>query len=375
MGKDIDLIVTFFVYVAAVLFVYYVSRFWWRCRQKHGFLIFFTRELIMTVESNLPLVPSLKVLAETFRKKYFKRVMEDVSKGIEEGNSLAESLSRKRGIFPAMYVKMLAMGEESGSLARALRGLLHHLRTKERFQYELQAGLTYPCALILLSLSILLFLVTFIMPTFAEGFSNMGAPLPKLTVFLISFSYWFKSSFFWIVLVILAIFGLAIASVFANRDSASFNRKLMRFPFFGTLMRNIALVRFCRNLAMFLKSSFPLPQALETISQVPLSKAFQHGALSMQRGVEEGEELSDTMRKTGIFPSTALWLASMGEDRGNLEEAFEQIADFYAIGVEGALRKINILSIPIATLLVGGCIGCIVVGLFSALVAMTETLL
>ncbi|MBA7700933.1 Type II secretion system protein F [subsurface metagenome] len=329
----------------------------------------------MTVESNLPLVPSLKVLAETFRKKYFKRVMEDVSKGIEEGDSLAESLSRKRGIFPAMYVKMLAMGEESGSLARALRGLLYHLRTKERFQYELQAGLTYPCVLILLSLFILLFLVTFIMPTFAGMLSDVSAPLPKLTVFLISFSGWFKNSFFWIVLVILAILGLAIASVFANRNSASFNRKLMRFPFFGTLMLNIALVRFCRNLAMFLRSSFPLPQALGTISQVPLSKALQQGALSMQRGVEEGEKLSDTMQKTGLFPSTSLWLASMGEDRGNLEEAFEQIADFYAIGVEGALRKINILSIPIATLLVGGCIGCIVIGLFSALAALTETLL
>ena len=370
-----DIILIFLGWVIPVLFAYYVVRFWWRRRQRQGFLLFFTEELLFTVESNLPLAPSLQVLAEDIKKIYFRKVIENVRRGIEEGETLAQSLSGERHIFSPLYVKMVEMGEKSGNLAKTLREVLHGLRTGEKFSRELKASLAYPCLLTLIALNQLSFIMIFIMPTFERMFTDIGVPLPRLTLFLISLSSGFRHSVLLVFLGILVFVTLIIAGIRANRHSASCNRVLMRVPFLGKLMRDIALIRFSRNLAMFLRSSYSLPQALKSIAEIPFSRAFQNGALSLQKEVEEGETLSDTIGKTGLFPSTAIWFASLGEERGNLEEAFGQIADYHTLAVEGALRKINALTVPIATIIIGGFVGCIVIGLFSALINMVEVLL
>lgn len=351
----------------------------WERKGERKHIPFFTEQLIAVIEENLPLAPSLRMIASDTQGVWFRRLIQALARDIEGGYSLYESLSRWRKIFPPLYLKMVNIGERSGNLSRMLRHFLNHFQRMEKFRERMGELLYYPGFLFIPIFGILSVFITLIFPIFKEMFVDMEIELPASTRYLMAVSGWlYANGHFLLTGLMVLVFVLGIIHFLANKISLVrwlLDRLYLALPVIGPLIKEMSLVRFSHTLGTLLESSIPLDEALEATGEVPMNNIFQREAKRMAGEIREGESFSHLLSGRRLFPSTFIWITALGEGRELLEESLFQAGDFYRLRLEAALTRIADLSAPISILIEGSLIAFIVNGIFAALVAMAKALM
>jgi general secretion pathway protein F len=319
-----------------------------------------TRQLAVLVGAGIPLVEALTALVEQVDHERMKRVVGDVKQRVNEGSSLADALSAQGRVFSTLYVNMIRAGESSGALDVVLVRLADFTESQARLRSRIVGALTYPILMVLLSTVVLGVLFTVVIPKIVKIFEETKVVLPWTTRALIAFTT-FVHDWWWAALAAAVL--LAWAAVRWHRTPAGralWDRKVLVFPIFGPLIRQIALARFSRTLATLLKSGVPLLTAMDIVKNIVSNVRLATVIDEARTSIQEGESIAAPLKRSGEFPPLVYHMVAIGERSGSLEEMLNNVANAYEAQVETKVGALTSLLEPAMIVFMGAVVTFIV---------------
>src|SRR6266478_1908061 len=339
-------------------------------------LMIFTRQLATLIDSGLPLLRGLNVLAKQERDAVLRNTTNKLADAVQSGSTFSEALAQHPFIFNDLYVNMVKAGELGGVLELVLGRLAEFQEKAAKIKNKVIAAMVYPMIVMTMALAIMVFLLVFIVPKFEAIFHDMlgDKPLPGVTLFVINVSKFVQNH--WLVLL-----GLIIATFagynFANRTTAgrsATDRFKLRLPLFGDLIRKTAISRFSRTLGTLVTSGVPILQALnitrETAGNTVIAKAISH----VHDSVREGESMVQPLEASRAFPPMVISMIDVGEETGQLPEMLLKIANVYDDEVDTSVAGITAALEPIMIVILAFIVGTIVLALFTPLISIIQGL-
>lgn len=332
-----------------------------------------TRQLATLLGAGLPLVSSLTPLISQATNPQLKKTLAQIKEEVNEGNSLARSISLYPGIFSPFYINMVKAGEASGALDIVLERLADFSENQQALRGRIKAALAYPLFMFLVGSGVLFFLTTFVVPKITGIFSEMHQTLPGITIFLISVSSFMKS--FWPAIVLIIIgtfFGLRYMITKTIRGQHLWDKVKLKIPLWGPLAHKTAVARFSRTLGTLLESGVPMLTALSIVKNVVNNTLIADAIAEASGDVEKGLNLSATLSKSGLFPPIIIQMISAGEQSGTLEAMLYKTSDSLESEVESNITMMTSMLEPVMILIMGLLVGFIVISILLPIFEMNQ---
>ena len=344
-------------------------------RIKPKVLMIFTRQLATLIDSGLPLLRGLTVLAKQEPNPTLKKTIENLANSVQTGSTFSESLSQHPAIFNKLYINMVKAGELGGVLELVLIRLAEYSEKAQKLKNKIVAAMVYPVIVMVIALAIMVFLLTVIVPKFEQIFTDMlGSKdrLPGLTKFVINLSGNLQANLVPIAIGLVVTF--VVYKIFAK--STGGRRVLdgikLKMPLFGNVQRKSAISRFSRTLGTLVTSGVPILQALnitrDTAGNVVISNAVQN----VHDAVKEGESIVNPLEASKVFPAMVISMVDVGEETGQLPEMLLKVADVYDDEVDNAVAALTSMLEPLMIVLLAVVVGVIVMALFLPMVEIIK---
>lgn len=335
-------------------------------------LVIFTRQLATMIESGIPLVQSLDILAEQVENKRFKEIVARVKEQVSAGSGLHEALAKHPKAFSGLYVNMVKAGESSGALDDIMDRLAGYLEKTDSLIRKVRSALVYPIVVSVMAVAITLVMMLNVVPTFKSIFADFGGELPLPTQLLISISD-FLIQFFvvWFVAAVTAVF-LLLKYLRSEKGKAAFDAFKLKMPVFGQIFRKVAVSKFTRTLATLIRSGVPILSALEIVAKTSGNTVIEKAVEKVRISIREGETITEPLMKSRVFPPMVVRMISVGEQTGELEKMLTKIADFYDDQVDAAVSGLTSIIEPLVIAFLGVFIGGIVICMFLPIFKLSQ---
>jgi type IV pilus assembly protein PilC len=343
-----------------------------RKKVKSKILMIFTRQLATLIDSGLPLLRSLNVLAKQERDKVLKKTINKVADSVQSGNTFSDALALHPRIFNDLYVNMVKAGEVGGVLELVLNRLSEFQEKAAKIKNKVVAAMVYPGIVMTMAVGILGFLLVFIVPKFETIFHDLlgDKPLPPVTRAVIGASDFLKNHG-------LIVLGIVIAAItlykFLGRTRGGrfvIDSFKLRMPLFGNLNRKTAISRFARTLGTLVTSGVPILQALNITRETAGNSSIARAISQVHDSVKEGESIVQPLEASHVFPPMVVSMVDVGEETGKLPEMLLKIADVYDDEVDNAVAAITSMLEPIMIVFLAVIVGTIVLALFTPLISI-----
>ncbi len=324
-----------------------------------------TRQLATLLESGVPLVQALDIIARGVRRPALKSLVKDIRIRVEGGMALHRALSHHEE-FGAFYCQLAAAGELAGMLDTMLIRLANHRETAEDLRRTLRSALVYPTAVLVIALSVMIFLLTFVVPAFENIFASFNAELPTLTLHVIALSRaWQHMGWSFLAGVVAALYVLNRVWKHQPRLQWLTQALLLRLPVVGRLIRHTCLARWSRTLATLFASGIPLTEALDATQNVTGNLHYQAATLSVKSQLIRGQSLALALAEhETVFSHMLVQMCAIGEESGMLESMLEKSALHYENEVGATVARLTTLVEPMVMLSLGVLIGGTVIALY-----------
>jgi general secretion pathway protein F len=319
-------------------------------------LALMTRQLSTLVGAGLPLVECLSALIEQMDNARIKRTLSQVREQVVEGRAFADALKEHPRIFSDLYVNMVRAGEASGALDIVLLRLAEYTESTARLRSKVRSALTYPVLMGTLSGAVLMFLISYVVPRITRIFDENKQALPLMTTVLITISD-FSAEYWWLIVgaAVAAIIGVRV-SIRTPAGRMRYDGYVLRIPYFGRLLKKVALARFSRTLATLLKSGIPLLTSLDIVKNVVGNMVLSEAIENARNSIREGQSIEPPLRKSGLFPPLVLHMVAVGEKSGELEEMLARAADAYDSEVDASVTALTSILEPVMIIVMGGVV-------------------
>ena len=332
-----------------------------------------TRQLATLLDAGLPLVQSLNVIITQTVNPQFKKTLAQVKEEVNEGNSLAQSISHYPAVFSPFYVNMVRAGEASGTLNVVLDRLADFNESQQIMRGKIRAALTYPAFMFIIGSAVLFFMTTFIVPKITGIFEEMHQSLPGITIVLIAVSNFFR--FYWFLIILfIAVLVLGLRHYFTKTIKGQYHwdRLTITVPFIGALIHRMAMARFSRTLGTLLQSGVPLLTALAIVKNVVDNRLIADVINKASGDVEEGQSLSGTLGQSPLIPPLMIQMIAVGEQSGNLEAMLYKVANSYESEVESNITVMTSMLEPLMILVMGLFVAFIVLSILLPIFEMNQ---
>ncbi len=324
---------------------------------------FFTRQMADLLESNVPLLRALQLTREQSERPALARMIDVLQDQVRGGSSLSEALKKFPRSFSPLYVNLIYAGEVGGVLNQTLGRLAMFLEQEEEFRSRLAAALAYPALILAVGGLSVLFLMVFVVPRLTSMFLDSGQGMPWIARALQAVSQSLTSVTGAAALALgLGASGWALIQA-PQSVRAWIAHALLRAPLWGSVLKKGMIARFARTLSMLLEGGVPILRALEVVSHVLDHPGFRCPMRQALEAVEQGSALSESLKRTGLFPALVCQMIAIGEEANTLERALEKIAAAYERETDRAMKLATSLLEPVMILGVGSVIGVIVVAM------------
>jgi len=343
-----------------------------RRKVKSKILMIFTRQLATLIDAGLPLLRSLNVLAKQERDRLLKNTINKIADSVQSGSTFSDALALHPRIFNDLYVNMVRAGEVGGVLELVLNRLSEFQEKAAKIRNKVIAAMVYPGIVMTMAVSIMCFLLVFIVPRFEMIFHDLlgDKPLPPVTRFVLAVSNFMQHRVLILVGAIVAIVTLYKFIGRTRRGRLVIDNFKLRMPLFGNLNRKTAISRFARTLGTLVTSGVPILQALnitrETAGNAAIARAISH----VHDSVKEGESIVQPLEASRVFPPMVVSMVDVGEETGKLPEMLLKIADVYDDEVDNAVVAITSALEPIMIVFLAVIVGTIVLALFTPLISI-----
>ncbi|MCX5906483.1 MAG: type II secretion system F family protein [Deltaproteobacteria bacterium] len=325
-----------------------------------------SRQLATLLEAGIPLVSSLSALIEQLPNPILKKVLTQIRERVREGSSFADALALHPSIFSSLFVGMVRSGEMSGTLAVTLSRWADFSEHQVALRDRMRAALTYPVFMFIIGLGVLLFLMTFVVPTVTKIFADLGRALPLPTQILISTSS-LLSRFWWAFIGGIVLVCFWLRKILRSESGAmAWDRLKLKLPLAGALHRKLVITRWSRTLGtLFL-------QAMKSSREVVGNRLIAEALTQVQEHIREGAEMAFSLKKSGLFPSVVLEMVAVGERSGVLGKMLEKVAQSLENEVETDLRSLVSLLEPTMILVMGVGVGFIALSILLPILEMSQ---
>lgn len=329
-------------------------------------LAFFSRQLSVLIDAELPLIQSLGLLAEQQKNKYFSRVITEVKEDVEAGSALHQALRKHPKVFDDLYCNLVASGEQSGSLDTMLRRLADYQESMIKLRAKVRQAMIYPAAIITFAILVAIFMLWKVIPVFGSIYQELGAQLPSLTAFVLALSRFVQR---FIIFIFLGLIGLVFGFRYWRKTPPgreSVDRAMLKFPVMGNLMRKISLSRFTRTLSTLISGGVPMLESLKIASTTTGNVIIERQILNARQMVSEGKSLNDALKEAGQgqFPPMMIQMVNVGESTGTLDEMLGKLANFFDDEVDDAVTSLLAALEPMVLIFVGGIVGGLVISMY-----------
>jgi general secretion pathway protein F len=340
-------------------------------RVRHSELAIMTRQLGTLMTAGFPLVAALDALIPQTRSSLLKNQLTRIKDAIVGGSSFSQALSMVPTFSP-LYINMIQAGESSGTMELVLDRLAEMIEKQQQVVQRITSAMTYPVFMTLIGAGILLFLITYIVPTIAGLFADMKQVLPAPTRILIGISQLLK---LWWWLIPIAIVFL-ILSYHRVRNTVSgrhaIDRTLLSLPILGDFLRKLSAARLARTLGLLLENGVSLLTALEIVKNIAGNVLIADAVESAAKKVRQGQGLAVSLDATRQFPALFIQMIQVGEQSGALESLLKKVADLFENEVESALMRMASLLEPVMILIMGVMVGFIVLSICLPIFEMNQ---
>ena len=336
-------------------------------------IVIFTRQFATMINSGLPLVQSLDILAEQTENQHLRKVIQDVLYDVESGHTLADAMGKHPKVFTELYVNMVAAGEAGGILDTILLRLATFLEKNDALVRKIKGAMIYPAVIFTVAGMAVIILLIFVIPTFQNMFEQAGVDLPLPTRIVIGASD-FLQNFWWAVAggVVILIFGVRqIYRTDAGR--LAIDRVLLGLPIFGDLQRKAAVARFTRTLGTLVSSGVSILEGLEITAKTAGNRVIHDAVMGSRASIAGGETIAGPLKESGVFPPMVVQMINVGEQTGGLDEMLTKIADFYDEEVDAAVEALLSAMEPIMIVVLGVVVGGMIVAMYLPIFDMINT--
>jgi type IV pilus assembly protein PilC len=340
----------------------------------------FARQFATLVASGMPMLRSLYTLEDQTEDERLSEAIAGVRNDVEAGSSLADAMERRPHIFDTLFRAMVRSGENSGRLDEALDRVAYQLEKMDALKRQIRSAMMYPAFIFVAAMLIMLAVVVFIVPVFADSFKEAvsdqpgaSADLPSLTQITIGVSnavsgYWFV----WVPALIGATIGF-IQWKKTDWGRAQWDRIKLRLPFhIGDIVRKVAVARWSRTFAGAVGSGVPILQSINLVGKTSGNTLVEESMDDVYASVKAGGTLAHPIEKAEVFPPMVGHMISVGEETGQLEQMLTKIADFYEAEVDTKVKALTSLLEPVMIVFVGGMVGFIVISMYMPLFSLYD---
>jgi type IV pilus assembly protein PilC len=335
-------------------------------------LMIFTRQLATLIDSGLPLLRSLNVLAKQERDKVMKRTIDKLADSVQSGSTFSDALALHPKIFTDLYVSMVRAGEVGGVLELVLTRLSEFQEKAARIKNKIISAMVYPMIVMTMALGILCFLLVFIVPRFEVIFHDLlgDKPLPPATRFVLGASAFMQNHGLILLGAVVAIVVIYKFMGRTRKGRLAIDHFKLRMPLFGNLNRKTAISRFARTLGTLVTSGVPILQALNITRETAGNAAIAVAIARVHDSVKEGESIVQPMEASKVFPPMVVSMVDVGEETGKLPEMLLKIAEVYDDEVDNAVAALTSMLEPIMIVFLAVIVGTIVLALFTPLISI-----
>jgi len=339
-------------------------------------LMIFTRQLATLIDSGLPLLRALTVLAKQERDRVLQKTIGNLSDSVQGGSTFSEGLAQHPKLFNDLYVNMVRAGELGGVLELVLSRLAEFQEKAQKIKNKVVAAMVYPIIVMVLAIAIMAFLLVFIVPKFEQIFKDMlgDKPLPTITLFVIGVSNAVKNHW---AIILGVLFLLVVGYKLFVRTAGgriAIDQVKLRAPLFGDLLRKTAISRFSRTLGTLVTSGVPILQALNITRETAGNTVIASAITQVHDSVKEGESIVQPLEASGAFPPMVISMIDVGEETGQLPEMLLKIAEVYDDEVDNSVAGLTSMLEPIMIVFLALVVGTIVIALFMPLISIISGL-
>lgn len=333
-------------------------------------IVIFTRQFSTMIDAGLPLVQGLNILAEQSSNPTLKTILKQVTKDVEGGATLAESLKKHPKVFDELFVNLVAAGEVGGILDTILQRLATFIEKADDLKRKIKGAMTYPAVVVAIAIIVIAVILIFVIPVFQDMFASFGSALPAPTQFVVNLSDFMKSNVIWVILAFIVI-GFAYRQYRNSKGGRKTTDALfLKLPIFGDLLKKTAVARFTRTLGTMLASGVPILDSLEIVAKTAGNVVIEEIIYEVRSSIAEGQTIAEPLSENDIFPGMVTQMISVGEATGALDTMLNKVADFYDKEVDAAVDALTSMLEPLLMLFLGGAIGGLVVAMYLPIFSM-----
>jgi type IV pilus assembly protein PilC len=327
-------------------------------------IVIFTRQFATMINSGLPLVQSLDILAKQSENKALQRVIGTVLYDVESGQTLADAMRAHPKTFTDLFVNMVAAGEAGGILDTILLRLAVFLEKADALKRKIKGAMIYPAVIFSVAAIAVTVLLLFVIPTFQRMFESAGVPLPGPTLFVVGLSK-FLQKYWWAMGISIAAFIVLLKQLYKTPGGQLFlDRVLLNIPVLGPLQRKAAIARFTRTLGTLVASGVSILDGLEITARTAGNRVLHDAIMESRASIAGGETISEPLKRCGVFPPMVVSMINVGEQTGGLDEMLTKIADFYDEEVDAAVEALLAAMEPIMIVFLGVVVGGMIIAMY-----------
>jgi type IV pilus assembly protein PilC len=332
----------------------------------------FLSQLSLMLRARVSLVRSLEILVDQTRSAKMKDVVAEVLKEVKKGSSFSSSLSHHPEVFDPLVVVTAEVGQESGRLPDVLSSLAEHMEKMNALKKKVTQALAYPVLVLSVALLVVLFLLLYIVPTFADMFRSSQVEIPYATQLVINASEFLTDYWSYLLFAIL-LFGFLSRWVFKAQVNRGFvERHGIRVPWIGSIMITNYTARFCRTLGTLLQSQVPLIDALNVTKRIFVNESLQKEIERLIKFVKQGQTVAEPLSTSKLFSPMVAQMIAVGEETSELETMLLKVAEFYEQEIADKMETLTTVIEPILIIFLGIIVGTVLITMYMPMFEMAN---
>jgi len=333
--------------------------------------IFFTRNLRVMLASGLSLPRALHILAGQSKSKKLKSALLDVREEIAKGKSFSGSLSKHPDIFSELFLSMVKVGEEAGTLEEVLKILSQQIEREHELSSKIKGAMIYPAVIICAMLGIGLMMLIMVVPQLAETFAELGIELPPATKLVIGLGTFLVEKWYLVILILIFLIFIFWRLLKTKKGKAVLDALLLRVPIISPIVRKTNSASMIRTLSSLISSGVPIVRSLEVVSGTLGNVYFKESIREAAKKVRKGEKLSEALEPyQNLYPLIVAQMIAVGEETGETSNILAQLATFFEEEVGRATENLTSVIEPVIMLIIGAAVGFFAISMVQPIYSM-----
>lgn len=324
----------------------------------------FTNQFATMLNAGLSMSRALQVLQKQTANPKLSAIIGEVSEEVRKGNSLSAGLEKFPLVFSSLYVSMAKAGETSGNLGNSLLTMSGFLQRDNEIRNKVRGAMTYPVAVLIFAVIIVIGLFIFVIPTFEGFLTQLGAPLPLPTKMVFSAANFLIHRGWIVLIIVIALVAFYYRWIKTPNGKRRIDTLKLKLPIFGELTRKSAMARFSDTLSTLFSAGIPLVDCLGAVEGVIDNVIIGETIKNIVESIKKGESLSAAIERSGMFMPMVVEMTGIGEESGSLDRMLRKAAEFYNDEVNYMIGNITALINPVMMLFIGGLIAGVLISLY-----------